>query len=230
MRPAWSIIFFTSSSGLGLGLAAWIVLGLVPLESATHLLAIAGFTFGLIGAGLFSSTLHLGHPERAWRALSQWRSSWLSREGVLAVVVMAALFIWFVYVHGGAVPPLWASAGVLILIIATVYATVDDIRFVENCRAVVSSVDAYLLSDVCGSWWPACSLLAVGDDWPACDGRDPAIGPAFAGSRMGCKADLVARCRCCGFWQQPCKCHRPFCVGRGAEHHATTHIGKLSTA
>src|SRR5690606_18905726 len=25
-------------------------------------------------------------PERAWRALSQWRSSWLSREGVAAVV------------------------------------------------------------------------------------------------------------------------------------------------
>lgn len=110
MRPAWSIIFFTSSSGLGLGLAAWIVLGLVPLESATHLLAIAGFTFGLIGAGLFSSTLHLGHPERAWRALSQWRSSWLSREGVLAVAVMAALFIWFVYVHGGATTMIRSAA------------------------------------------------------------------------------------------------------------------------
>ena len=35
--------------------------------------------------GLVSSTLHLSHPERAWRAFSQWRSSWLSREGVAAV-------------------------------------------------------------------------------------------------------------------------------------------------
>jgi len=31
MHPAWSIIFFTSISGLGLGLAGFIVLGLVDL-------------------------------------------------------------------------------------------------------------------------------------------------------------------------------------------------------
>ena len=163
MRPAWSIIFFTSSSGLGLGLAAWIVLGLVPLESAMHLLAIAGFTFGLIGAGLLSSTLHLGHPERAWRALSQWRSSWLSREGVLAVAVMAALFAWFVHIHDGAVPPLWAR-----LWFGSDHryrlCHLDDIRLAENSCAVASSVDTCLLSDVCGSWRLARSLLAAGDD------------------------------------------------------------------
>src|SRR6185437_11174293 len=31
-------------------------------------------------------TSHLGRPERAWRALSQWRSSWLSREGIASLV------------------------------------------------------------------------------------------------------------------------------------------------
>ena len=44
-----------------------------------------GLAFGLITVGLLSSTAHLGRPERAWRAFSQWRSSWLSREGVMAV-------------------------------------------------------------------------------------------------------------------------------------------------
>ena len=78
MRPAFSIIFFTTSSGLGLGLAAWIVLGLMDFSSASQLVMTAIITLGLIGAGLLSSTFHLGHPERAWRALSQWRSSWLS--------------------------------------------------------------------------------------------------------------------------------------------------------
>ncbi len=29
---------------------------------------------------------HLGRPARAWRAFSQWRSSWLSREGIAAVL------------------------------------------------------------------------------------------------------------------------------------------------
>ncbi len=41
---------------------------------------------GLITAGLLSSTFHLGHPERAWRAFSQWRTSWLSREGIAALI------------------------------------------------------------------------------------------------------------------------------------------------
>jgi len=123
MRPAWSIIFFTSASGLGLGLAAWVVLGLIDLSSPSQLIGIAGLTMGLIGAGLLSSTLHLGHPERAWRALSQWRSSWLSREGVLAVIVVIALLAWFAYVHQHGAPPRWAGFVLLGLIVATVYAT-----------------------------------------------------------------------------------------------------------
>ena len=123
MHPAWSIIFFTSASGLGLGLAGWIVLGILDLSSFAHLLFVSGFTFGLIGAGLLSSTLHLGHPERAWRALSQWRSSWLSREGVLAVLVLAALSAWFLFVFLGMTPPLWVSVVLIALITATVYAT-----------------------------------------------------------------------------------------------------------
>lgn len=123
MHPAWSIIFFTSASGLGLGLAGWIVLGILDLSRFVHLLFVSGFTFGLIGAGLLSSTLHLGHPERAWRALSQWRSSWLSREGVLAVLVLAALSAWFVLIFFGIVPPLWANIVLIALITATVYAT-----------------------------------------------------------------------------------------------------------
>ena len=123
MHPAWSIIFFTSASGLGLGLAGWIVLGFLDLSQFIHLLFVSGFTLGLIGAGLLSSTLHLGHPERAWRALSQWRSSWLSREGVLAVLVLAALLAWFSLVFFGVVPPLWANIVLIALITATVYAT-----------------------------------------------------------------------------------------------------------
>ena len=59
-------------------------------EGALLAYLFAGF---VIVAGLFSSTAHLGHPERAWRALSQWRSSWLSREGVVAVLTFLPLFM-----------------------------------------------------------------------------------------------------------------------------------------
>ncbi|WP_419914261.1 dimethyl sulfoxide reductase anchor subunit family protein [Hoeflea sp.] len=88
MHPAVSVIFFTVMSGAGFGLIALIGLGMpLPggLAAAFLIPALAG---GLAIAGLLSSTFHLGHPERAWRALSQWRSSWLSREGVLAIVTL----------------------------------------------------------------------------------------------------------------------------------------------
>jgi DMSO reductase anchor subunit len=123
MRPAWSIIFFTSLSGLGFGLAAWVVLGFVDLTNPQHLLGVGGATMALIVTGLLSSTLHLGHPERAWRALSQWRSSWLSREGVLAVLALAAMMVWGAYYVRHGMPPLWANIVVAALMALTVYAT-----------------------------------------------------------------------------------------------------------
>jgi DMSO reductase anchor subunit len=88
MHPAYSVILFTTASGAGYGLLAWLALaGMLGLVPAERWLGIVGFglAFALITAGLLSSTAHLGRPERAWRAFSQWRSSWLSREGVMAV-------------------------------------------------------------------------------------------------------------------------------------------------
>src|SRR5210317_1847976 len=123
MRPAWSIIFFTSISGLGFGLAAWVVLGFIDLVHPQQIFGVGSLVMLLIGAGLLSSTLHLGHPERAWRALSQWRSSWLSREGVLAILVLALLSCWFAFTFFIGPPPLWSGFLILVLIIATVYAT-----------------------------------------------------------------------------------------------------------
>ena len=123
MHPASSLIFFTTVSGLGFGLAAWIVLGLLDLSNLFNLITVSVFTFGLIVSSLLSSTLHLGHPERAWRALSQWRSSWLSREGVLSVLVLITLSGWFLYSFMYGTPPQWVGFLMIILILATVYAT-----------------------------------------------------------------------------------------------------------
>lgn len=103
MHPAFSVIFFTTASGAGYGLLALLCalggFGLVPVERWFGLAAF-GIAFGLITAGLLSSTFHLGHPERAWRALTQWRSSWLSREGVMAIAA---------YVPTGAFALVWLS-------------------------------------------------------------------------------------------------------------------------
>lgn len=91
MHPAPSVIFFSTFSGLGFGLLVWLGLG---LPAVTGWIAFAFFVIAYVLAvgGLISSTFHLGHPERALKAFTQWRSSWLSREGwcaVIALILMA---------------------------------------------------------------------------------------------------------------------------------------------
>ncbi|CUI27317.1 dimethyl sulfoxide reductase anchor subunit family protein [Cognatishimia activa] len=87
MHPAYSVIVFTTSSGAGYGLLFWLSLAHMAGRLPGGVMAFVAITLALalITAGLVSSTLHLGHPERAIGAFSQWRSSWLSREGVAAV-------------------------------------------------------------------------------------------------------------------------------------------------
>lgn len=113
MRPTFSILCFTVLSGIGYG--AWFLLGLswaigpicrnliVQADGVLHghcALAFAAPTglliaFVFVSLGLLCSLGHLGKPSRAWRALSQWRSSWLSREGVaaLATFIPASLLL-----------------------------------------------------------------------------------------------------------------------------------------
>ncbi len=92
MRPAYSVILFTTSSGAGYGVLAvlgiMLALDLDPAPPGVTLLASA-MGLALATLGLVASTFHLGRPERAWRAFSQWRTSWLSREGVAAIAVYA---------------------------------------------------------------------------------------------------------------------------------------------
>lgn len=97
MHPALSVILFTTTSGIGYGLLFFYglgaFLGLLPADRWFGTVGL-GFALALVTFGLLSSTFHLGHPERAWRAMSQWRTSWLSREGVVALLtyVPAGLF------------------------------------------------------------------------------------------------------------------------------------------
>ncbi|GGX42808.1 DMSO reductase [Tateyamaria omphalii] len=90
MHPAPSVIFFTVFSGIGFGLLIFLGLG---YPAVTGWSAFAFFVIAYLCAvgGLISSTFHLGHPERAMKAFTQWRSSWLSREGVCAVVALVVM-------------------------------------------------------------------------------------------------------------------------------------------
>jgi sulfite dehydrogenase (quinone) subunit SoeC len=93
MHPAPSVIFFSTFSGLGFGLLIFLGLG---MPATTGLNAFIFFTIAYLLAvgGLISSTFHLGHPERALKAFTQWRSSWLSREAWCAVAALVLMAIY----------------------------------------------------------------------------------------------------------------------------------------
>ncbi len=139
MHPAFSVIFFTVFSGAGYGLLALMglsaALGFLPRDpwfvGAALITGVAA-----VSAGLVSSTIHLGHPERAWRALSQWRSSWLSREGVLAIAsyLPVGLFAYFLLLHsqdGQGRVVVWGMLTAVVSVL-TVYCTAMIYRSLET--------------------------------------------------------------------------------------------------
>jgi len=123
MRPAFSLIIFTTLSGLGFGLAAILGLGLIMAPTPQWWVIYNGVALALIGAGVLSSTLHLGHPERAWRAMTQWRSSWLSREGVLAALTTMVLFGFAAEGYAEGHGNLKIGIAVALLSLATIWST-----------------------------------------------------------------------------------------------------------
>jgi sulfite dehydrogenase (quinone) subunit SoeC len=138
MHPALSVILFTSASGGG-----YFMLALLGLFGASGVLSpdpLSGWiafvwSLGMVTFGLVSSTLHLGHPERAWRAFSQWRSSWLSREGVLALLTFLPAGIYAIgWLFLGTI---WNWAGLVLSVsaLATVGATAMIYASLKPIRA-----------------------------------------------------------------------------------------------
>jgi DMSO reductase anchor subunit len=186
MHPALSVIFFTVVSGCGYGLLFLLGLSLLVdphllVRSEVVVLLLVGA--GAAAAGLTSSLLHLGQPQRAWRALSQWRSSWLSREGVSALasfvpVLALGLAIW----NDADLNIIRATALLLALLAATtvyctaqIYASLKTIRAWHNAyvtpgyfllglyggTAWLLFVHCWLFSPPYGPFWPGLDVQPV---------------------------------------------------------------------
>ena len=140
MRPAWSMIFFTTLSGTGQGLFLALAAtdaassaGVLPAAAGGLLPAGALLSAVLCGLGLVAATFHLGHPMRAWRAMAMWRTSWLSREVIVLPVFIAVALGWAAaLLHGGPVLALGlvgcALALLLFLCTGMIYGAVTVIR------------------------------------------------------------------------------------------------------
>ncbi len=195
MNPAFSVVLLTTASGAGYGMLFWLgvlhAAGVMPPQRAFGIPAIF-IALVLVTIGLLASTLHLGHPERAWRSISQWRSSWLSREGVVSL---------FTYLPALAFAAAWGVAGpravativaglvaalcgmLTVFCQAMIYASLPPVRQWHN-RFVPPNL--LLLSLVSGA---AC-LAAMATFWLSGSGRiAAAIALVLA---LGCIAAKIA--------------------------------------
>ena len=171
MHPAFSVIFLTTLIGSGQGLFLALFSG--QTYSAVNLLPSQHSSFYIIGSllalalligGLAASFFHLGHPERAWRAASQWRTSWLSREVIVLPVVMGLVFLyglfhwinWEVDLFGNQLPHqvtliigALASVAVFLLYLCTamIYAS---IKFLQEWASSLTVLNYLLLGGASG--------------------------------------------------------------------------------
>lgn len=168
MHPAPSVIVFSSLSGLGFGLLFWLGLGL-PSPTYWSGFVFFGIGYALAVGGLISSTFHLGHPERALLAFTQWRSSWLSREAVAAVATLTimGLFAAGAVFFGAALWPLgWVGAALCVVTVFTTAMIYTQMRTVPRWRhwstpalyVALSIAGGALLA---GQWAAALPLLIV---------------------------------------------------------------------
>ncbi len=221
MHPAYSVIFFTTASGAGYGLLIWlglfVLLGQIQPDFLLGLIGL-GLSLAMITAGLLASTFHLGHPERAWRAFSQWRSSWLSREGVLAVAtyIPAALFA-IGWVFQSTVSGLFSVAALAMIVLAllTIFCTgmiyaslrtipewnltivpVNYMSFALTTGALLFNFLVYLFGYYSGSIVTLTLILLIISlalkyaYWQQIDSREPEYS---AGSATGLGAETTVR-------------------------------------
>jgi len=104
MHPAFSVIFLTTLIGAGQGLFLALFTGqfystveLVEAQTDTFYAVGSALSLALLVGGLGASFFHLGRPERAWRAATMWRTSWLSREVIVLPAMMGIVFLYGVF-------------------------------------------------------------------------------------------------------------------------------------
>ncbi len=142
MNPSLAVIFLTLFSGSGFGLMAIVAFvndfhidgGLTPLRTVIAVL----LALLLVTIGMISSTAHLANPKNAWRAFTRWRTSWLAREGVFAVLfypVSIAYLGWVFFMNKdqGSVALILANASAVLALVTIfcqgmIYACLRTIR------------------------------------------------------------------------------------------------------
>ena len=160
MHPAFSVLVFTVISGAGYGLIFLMVLGhlfgVAVLQQQPLLISGSVLSLVMISVGLMASTLHLANPKNAWRAFSRFKSSWLSREAVFAMVFypFALCYLLGLWLEGAALSTGYQIAGAICALLAfitlfctsMIYASLKTIRQWNNALTPVNYIILGLMS------------------------------------------------------------------------------------
>jgi sulfite dehydrogenase (quinone) subunit SoeC len=155
VRPAFSVILLTTLCGAGQGLfiAVFAVEGNLPFRKTAFALCAV-----LAAAGLAASFFHLGRLRPAWRAASQWRTSWLSREVIaLPAFIAGAALCFFFPGHLVLETAVLAVCVALFLCTAMIYAC---LKFLQEWATPLTVANFFLLGSASG-FTLAAALAAV---------------------------------------------------------------------
>ena len=166
MNPAVSVILLTVLSGMGQGVFVMVLFG--HLRGATPHFLILGTIASLLlcGLGLLASFFHLGRPERAWRAVAQWRTSWLSREVIALPLFMALVLLYGTLGLFGGRGATLVGALALFACVALWICTAmiyTCIRFIQEWASTYTMANFVLLSLASGAM--VALVLAAFSDW-----------------------------------------------------------------
>jgi DMSO reductase iron-sulfur subunit len=123
VEAEWPLVFFSVAAALLVAAVAGSASGPMRIQAADFLAAALGT--------ILISALHLGKHLRAWRAILNLRTSWLSREiafYLVFVVLSSAMFLWPRSAHLLAWPAVLAGFGSLFCI-DRVYESVNGNRW-----------------------------------------------------------------------------------------------------
>jgi DMSO reductase anchor subunit len=181
MKPAFSVVFLTTLIGAAQGLLIAMVgvevamrLGVAVAVPQAFFVAGSALVVVLGTLGLVASFFHLGHPERAWRAVAMWRTSWLSRECLCLPAFLGAAFAYGV-AHAFALPYTLAigavavvASGALFVCTSMIYAC---LRFLQEWATPLTLINfvllgcasGFTLATACAAWFvpPLVGALAV---------------------------------------------------------------------
>lgn len=149
MNPAFSVVIFTTIAGAAQGLVVTLALallaGLALAPGFVSTALILAEVMLLIGLG--ASFAHLGRPERAWRAVLMWRTSWLSREVIVLPAFIGVIALWWLALRAGVNTPLLPLAALVLAALlwyctAMIYAC---LRFIQEWAQPLTLVNFTLI-------------------------------------------------------------------------------------